>query len=93
MIFNRDNEIDYYATGNIEEFGVSKFVVDETKSDQAIYLNNMDKIYKPRVLLDDGEAIFLMWWYEEFDNCQILLLDHGIPNAADIDCFWICKSH
>ena len=80
VMFSDDAGRAYIALGNVEDLAHSNSEVDTNKLDDCAYLNRLEKTYQCRVPVDDGDALFVLRWYDEVGrNGRIL---SGYQNAG-----------
>ena len=80
VMFTDDAGHAYIDLGNVEDLAHSNSEVDKNKLDDCAYLNRLEKTYQSRVPVDDGDALFVLRWYDEVGrNGRIL---SGYQNAG-----------
>ena len=79
-MFIDDARCAYIAIGNVEDLAHSNREVDKNKFDDCAYLNRLEKTYQSRMPVDDGDALFLLRWYDEV-SCNGRILS-GYQNSG-----------
>ena len=65
VMFMDDNGRAYIAIGNVADLAHSNSEVDKNNLDDCAYLNRLEKANQSRVQVDDGDALFVLLWYDE----------------------------
>ena len=83
VMFYDDNDKPYIVLGNIEDIAHSSTVVDKSKLADTNYLARLEKSYRSLVPTHDGDALFVIRWYDEADrNFRIMegYQNRGVQN-------------
>ena len=80
VMFTDDAGRAYIALGNVEDLALSESELDKNKLADCAYLNRLEKTYQSRVPVDDGDALFVLRWYDEVGSKGRIL--SGYQNAG-----------